>query len=298
MSRLFGGIEAGGTKFVCAVGTSPDDVRAETLFPTTMPAETLKRAIDFFREQQRREKIDAIGIASFGPIDLLANSPTYGSITTTPKPGWANTNIVGALHDALNVPIAFDTDVNGAALAEYRWGAAEGLNDFIYLTIGTGIGGGAMVNSELVHGVMHPEMGHLFIPHDLSGDPFPGVCPFHRDCFEGLASGPAIENRWGTRGENLPPHHAAWKLEARYIAYAVVDLICTLSPEKVILGGGVMAQAQLYEMVREDVLGLLNGYVHAEEIITRIEEYIAPPALGKRVGVLGAIALAQKLTRI
>lgn len=295
MSRLFGGIEAGGTKFVCAVGTSPDDVRAETLYATTTPAETLNRAIDFFREQWGRGRIDALGVASFGPIDLHPNSPAYGSITTTPKPGWANTDIVGTLRDALNIPIAFDTDVNGAALAEHRWGAAKGLKNFIYLTLGTGIGGGAMVDSELVHGLLHPEMGHLFIPHDFSEDPFPGVCPFHRDCFEGLASGPAIEKRWGMRGENLPPHHTAWKLEARYIAYAVDNLICTLAPEKVILGGGVMGQAQLFEMVRGYVLELLNGYVHAEEII-KIEEYIVPPALGKRVGMLGAIALAQKLT--
>lgn len=297
MTKLFGGIEAGGTKFVCAIGTAPDDVRAETRFPTTTPSETLQRAIDFFRDQTHREKIAALGIASFGPIDLHTNSPTFGAITTTPKPGWANTNIVGALRAALNVPIAFDTDVNGAALAEQSWGAAQGLQNFIYLTIGTGIGGGAMVNGELLHGLIHPEMGHLFIPHDLSDDPFPGVCPFHRDCFEGLASGPAIEKRWSARGEDLPPDHAAWKLEAHYIASAVANLICALSPQRIILGGGVMEHAHLYERVRERILGLLNGYIGAKEITAGIEKYIAPPTLGKQAGVLGAIALAEKLTR-
>jgi len=294
MTKLFGGIETGGTKFICAIGTAPDDVRAETRFPTTMPAETLQRAIDFFRDQTHREKISALGIASFGPIDLHPSSPSFGAITTTPKPGWANTNIVGALRVALNVPIAFDTDVNGAALAEQRWGATQGLENFIYLTIGTGIGGGGMVNGELLHGLIHPEMGHLFIPHNLIADPFPGVCPFHRDCFEGLASGPAIQKRWGIHGEDLPPEHAAWQLEAQYIAYAVANLVCTLSPEKIILGGGVMQQTQLYGMVRARVLGLLNGYIGAEEIIARIEKYIVPPALGKRAGVLGAIALAEQ----
>ncbi len=291
---LYGGIEAGGTKFVCAVGSQPDDLREMTRFPTTTPDETIQRAIQFFRAHQQKSKIAAIGIASFGPIDLHPQSATFGYITSTPKPGWANTDLRGAIHRALAVPVAFDSDVNGAALGEYRWGAAHGLDTFIYLTIGTGIGGGGFVRGQLMHGLIHPEMGHIRLPHDWQADPFPGACPFHGDCFEGLANGPSIEQRWGTRGEMLPPDHPAWTLEARYIALALTDYICTLSPQRIILGGGVMKQAQLFPMVRRQVQQLLNGYVQSPEILQRIDEYIVPPALGNRAGVLGAIALASQ----
>ena len=292
MTTRYGGIEAGGTKFVCAVGTAPDDVR-ETRFPTTTPDESINRAIAFFREQPR---ITAIGIASFGPIDLHPDSPTFGYITTTPKPGWANTDLAGAIKRALGVSIGFDTDVNVAALGEQRWGAAQGLDTFIYLTIGTGVGGGGLSSGKLLHGLIHPEMGHIRLPHDLARDPFPGACPYHGDCLEGLASGPALEKRWGARAETLPPDHPAWKLEARYLALALVNFICTLSPQRIILGGGVMEQAQLFPLIRREVQQLLNGYVQSPVIIENIDAYIVPPGLGKRAGVLGAIALAETVT--
>jgi fructokinase len=292
LTTRYGGIEAGGTKFVCAVGTAPDDVR-ETRFPTTAPDESINRAIAFFREQPR---ITAIGIASFGPIDLHPDSPTFGYITTTPKPGWANTDLAGAIKRALGVSIGFDTDVNVAALGEQRWGAAQGLDTFIYLTIGTGIGGGGLSSGKLLHGLIHPEMGHIRLPHDLARDPFPGSCPYHGDCLEGLASGPALEKRWGVRAETLLPDHPAWKLEARYLALALVNFICTLSPQRIILGGGVMEQAQLFPLIRREVQQLLNGYVQSPVIIENIDAYIVPPGLGKRAGVLGAIALAEMVT--
>jgi len=288
---LYGGIEAGGTKFVCAVGTNPDDLRTAR-FPTTTPPETLARAIAFFR-QQARAPLAAIGVASFGPIDLRPDSPTFGFITTTPKPGWANTDLVGSIRRAFNVPVGFDTDVNAAALGEHRWGAAQGLDTFIYLTIGTGIGGGGMASGKLLHGLIHPEMGHIRIPHDCARDPFPGACPYHGDCLEGLASGPAMEKRWGQRAETLPADHPAWELEARYLALALVNYICTLSPQRILLGGGVMEQAQLLPMIRRSTQRMLQGYVRAPEIIERINEYIVPPGLGERAGVLGAIALAS-----
>jgi len=296
MADLYAGIEVGGTKWVCAVGTGPDDLRAVTRFPTEEPAGSIDRAVRFLREASSRHgRLRAIGIGSFGPLDLDPHSPSYGSITTTPKPGWANTDLVGAFKAAYALPVGFDTDVNAAALGEGRWGAAQGLADFIYLTIGTGIGGGGMSGGQLIHGLVHPEMGHIRIPHDPARDPFPGACPFHGDCFEGLASGPAIAARWGQRGESLPPDHPAWELEARYLALGLVNFICTLSPCRIILGGGVMAQSHLFPMVRRQVQVLLNGYIAAPEILERIEDFIVPPALGPQAGVLGALALAEKV---
>jgi fructokinase len=292
---LFGGIEAGGTKFVCAVGTGPADLRAETRFPTTTPEETLGQAIDFFREQAGAlgEPLAALGVASFGPLDPNRASPTYGHITTTPKPDWAHADVVGPLKAALELPVAFDTDVNGAALGEHRWGAAQGLHTFVYLTIGTGLGGGAMVEGRLLHGLLHPEMGHVLLPHDWDEDPFPGTCPYHGDCFEGLAAGPALEARWGQPGETLPPDHPAWPLEAHYLALGLMSYVLTLSPQRIILGGGVMQQPHIFPLVRQELLELLNGYVQAPEILEGMDDYVVPPGLGNRAGVLGAIALAQ-----
>lgn len=290
---LWGGIEAGGTKFVCAVGSGPDDLRAEARFPTTMPAETIGQAIQFFQQQ---EPLAAIGIASFGPVDPNPDSPTFGYITTAPKPGWANTNFAGAIKESLGVPVGFDTDVNGAALGEHRWGAAQGLDTFVYLTIGTGIGGGGMVNGKLIHGLMHPEMGHIRLPHDRERDPFAGSCPYHGDCWEGLAAGPALKARWGQRAETLPEDHPAWPLEANYLALGLVNIIYVLSPQRIIMGGGVMEQSQLFPLVRQRVQELLNDYLQATEILEQINDYIVPPGLGKRAGVLGAIALAQRVT--
>lgn len=289
---LLGGIEAGGTKFVCAVGTGPDDYRTETRFPTTTPQESISQAIAFFKEQAQKEPLAAIGIASFGPVDPNPASATFGYITSTPKPHWANTDLGGAISRALGVPVGFDTDVNGAALGEHRWGAAQGLDTFVYLTIGTGLGGGGLVSGKLVHGLIHPEMGHIRLPRHPD-DSYPGACPFHGDCLEGMAAGPALQGRWGQRAETLPLDHPAWEIEAHYLAYGMVNFICTLSPQRLILGGGVMDQTHLFPLVRRKTQELLNGYVQSPEILERIDQYIVPPGLGNRAGVLGAIALAE-----
>lgn len=294
MSALYGGIEAGGTKFVCVVGTAPGDLRAETQFPTTTPAETIGRAMEFLRAQHEQSPLAGVGIASFGPVDLRPSSPTFGFITTTPKAGWAQVDFRGAIQSALGVPLAFDTDVNAAALGEHRWGAAQGLENLIYLTVGTGIGGGGLSNGRLMHGLVHPEIGHMRIPHDRQRDPFAGVCPYHGDCLEGLASGPALEQRWRQRAGHLSADHPAWELEAHYLALACANLVCALSPQRIIIGGGVMAAPMLLPMIRAQTLALLNDYVRAPEIVERIEHYIVAPALGSRAGVLGALALAME----
>lgn len=294
MGILLGGIEAGGTKFVCAVGTGPGDIREETRFPTTTPEETIGKVIAFFQEQtQKYGELGAIGVASFGPLDPNPASPLFGHITTTPKPGWANTNLVGAIQHVFSVPVGFDTDVNGAALGEGRWGVAQGLDTFIYLTIGTGIGGGVMVNGRLLHGLIHPEMGHIVISHNREADPYTGRCPFHHDCLEGLASGPAMADRWGQTADTLPFDHPAWELEAYYLAQALTNFIYTLSPQRIILGGGVMSQPSLFPLVRQKTQQLLNGYVQSPAILVDIDQYIVPPGLGNQAGVLGAFALGQ-----
>ena len=285
-----GGIELGGTKIICAVGTGPADVQAETRFPTTTPGEALAQMLAFFQPHQ----LDAIGIGSFGPISLHRDAPNYGSITTTPKPGWSHTDIVGPIGRALNVPIGFDTDVNAAALGEWRWGGGQGLDTFIYLTIGTGIGGGGISNGKLMHGLLHPEMGHIRLPRDHEADPFEGICPYHGDCLEGLACGPAMRARWGASAENLPAGHPAWQLEAHYLALACVSFICILSPQRIILGGGVMQQRHLFSLIRHDVQNLLNGYIQTPVVLQDIDSYIVPPALGNQAGISGTLALAEQ----
>jgi fructokinase len=290
---VYGGVEAGGTKFVCAVGTGPADLRAVIEFETTTPEETLRRTIGFFEEQNTLEPLAALGVASFGPVDLDPESPTYGTITSTPKPGWAGTDVRGRLGLAFGVPVGFDTDVNGAALGEHRWGAAQDVSTFVYLTVGTGIGGGGLVRGRPLHGLVHPEMGHMRVPHDRQLDPFPGICPYHGDCLEGLAAGPALETRWDQPGEKLSHDHPAWALEAEYLALGLTNLILTLSPERIILGGGVMARRHLFPLIRTRVQRLLAGYVTAPAVLDEIDRYIVPPALGDRAGVLGAIALAR-----
>lgn len=289
---LFGGLEAGGTKFVCAVGTGPHDLRARAEFATTAPEETLGCVLEFFKAHAEREPLSAFGIASFGPIDVNRLSPQYGQITSTPKLAWQNVDLVGPVRRAFGVPVGFDTDVNGAALGERLWGAAQGLDTFVYITVGTGIGGGGMVEGHLMHGLLHPEMGHMRLPHDLQADPFPGACPFHGDCLEGLASGPAIEARWGGKGQSLPPGHKAWDLEAHYLALGVANLVCTLSPQRIILGGGVMHQPGLFPAIRRKTVDLLNGYIRVDKITGQIDEYVVPAELGDNAGVLGGIALA------
>jgi fructokinase len=277
----FGGIEAGGTKFVCAVGSHPDDVEAVE-FPTTTPEETIQAVAGFFTS---RLPLDALGIGSFGPIDANPKSATFGYITSTPKLAWQNFDLAGTLREALQVPVAFDTDVNAAALAEFRWGAAQGLKTFLYVTVGTGVGGGAMVGGRLLHGRQHPEMGHIRVPHDRVLDPFPGSCPYHGDCLEGLIAAPALEARWGRPPRFLPPGHAAWDLFVHYLALGLCNWICTLSPEKVILGGGIMQHGELFPQLQARVAELLNRYLDPPDIV--------PPRLGDRAGVLGAIALAE-----
>lgn len=290
---LYGGIEAGGTKIVCAVGSGPTDVRAELRIPTTTPEETLGQMITFFRQQDA--PLAALGIGAFGPLSPDPAAPDYGFITSTPKPGWANVDVAGTIGRALGLPVGFDTDVNVAALGEARWGAAQGLTTFLYLTVGTGIGGGGLSNGKLMHGLLHPEMGHILLPHNRESDPFPGVCPYHGDCLEGLASGPAMRARWGKTAEMLPPDHPAWALEAHYLALACVNFICMLSPQRIILGGGVMGQSHLFPLIRQEVQTLLNGYVQSPAILQHIDPYIVPPALGGRAGVLGALALAEQV---
>ena len=291
---LYGGIEAGGTKFVCVIAGGPEDIRAEIRFPTSSPEETLGQAIAFFKEYARIEPLVSIGIASFGPLDFDPSSPTFGFISATPKLGWAHTHIGRIIGDALHLPVVVDTDVNGAALSEYLWGAAQNMDPFVYLTIGTGIGGGGIFNGSRMHGLLHPEMGHILIPHDKNVDPFEGICPFHGDCLEGLASGPAILKRWGKPAEALPPDHPAWDLEARYLGLALANLVLTLSPQVIVLGGGVMQVPGLLPKVRQNLIHYLNGYVQSRKVLEDIDQFVVAPKLGGRAGVLGAVALAMQ----
>ena len=286
---MLGAIEGGGTKWVLGAGTSPDDLQTISI-PATTPAETLQKAADFFRDKA----ITALGIGCFGPLDLHPASPLYGHITSTPKPGWRNTDVLGELSRAIQVPVSLDTDVNAAAMGEARWGAAQGLTDFVYVTVGTGIGGGAMAGGRIIHGLTHPEMGHMHVPHNLDRDPFQGCCPFHGDCLEGLASGPAIRARWRIPGEELPLDHPAWKLEAHYLAAALANIIYTLSPQRIILGGGVMRQKQLFPLIRQELIEKLKGYIQSPELLGNIGAFVVPPGLGEHSGVAGALVLAKQ----
>ncbi len=315
MNRVYAAVEAGGSKFRCAIGSGPDNIIEEIIIPTAGPEDTLGQAADFFRRWEglprlsqlpgdpRRGKrsregvtreLAALGIASFGPVDLRPHSPTYGHTTSTPKPGWAGTDIAGFFADALNVSVGFDTDVNGAAMGEARWGAGQGRDNILYLTVGTGIGGGALSGGRPVHGLMHPEMGHLRVPHDRTRDPFPGCCPYHGDCLEGLACGPAIEKRWGRPGAELADRDEVWDLEAEYLAAGIVNMVLVLSPEIVIIGGGVMGNEGLLPRVRRRAEELLGRYIAVEPLLSRMEEYIVPPGLGDRSGIAGAFVLAAR----
>jgi fructokinase len=292
MKKLYGGLEGGGTKYICTVGIDPEQIVEEVRFPTTTPAETIGRAVAFFKKFD----LSAIGLATFGPLDLDPASPTYGTITASPKPGWSNTDILGEFHQAFELPVALDTDVNAAAFGEWYWVPANKvLESLVYFTIGTGIGAGLITNGCLVHGLTHPEAGHMRLPHDRKKDPFPGICPFHGDCFEGLASGPAIARHWRQAAELLPDDHPAWELEASYIAYALVNTILQVSPQRIVLGGGVMEHRTLFPAIRRKVAEILNGYVSSPVFTGSLEEYIIPPSLGKRSGVLGAMGLAKLL---
>ncbi|MEO0531483.1 MAG: ROK family protein [Planctomycetota bacterium] len=310
---LLAGIEAGGTKFVVGVGSRPTDLRldcqtteARQQFETERGSDAVLPAIvAWLRQQQERlgRRIDAIGIASFGPVDLDELSGTYGHITTTPKRAWQTVSLVGPFREAFGdgVPIGFDTDVNGAALGEHRWGAARGVEDFVYVTVGTGLGAGAMSRGRLVHGMLHPEMGHLLLPR-IEGDEFAGVCDWHGACWEGLCSGPAIHARVDQPADTLPADHDAWRYVTGYMGRALANIVCTLSPRRIVIGGSVrkaggLGEAEFFRRVRAELQAALNNYLDAKPLRTGIDQYIVPPELGDDAGVVGAMELARdKLT--
>ncbi len=283
----YGGVEGGGTKFVCLVGTSPDDIRAETRIPTASADETLTTVVGFFADRD----VDAVGVAHFGPLDLDPTSPTYGHVISSPKPGWSGADVVGTLGEALGVPVGLDTDVNGAALGESRWGVGQGLDPLLYVTIGTGIGGGAVINGATMHGLMHPEMGHIRIPRHADDD-FAGNCGWHGDCLEGLAAGPAIAERWGRPAEDLGGDtEAAVTIEAYYLGAAMATYTLVLSPQRIVLGGGVMGLPGLLEATTAAMVEQLGGYLGSAPVDA--DDYLVAPGLGSRSGVLGALVLAE-----
>lgn len=283
------GIETGGTKIACAAGTGPEDLTDRTTFATTDPDATLARIGDYIAAH--REGLTAIGVASFGPVDLRRSSPTYGHVTATPKPGWSGTDVVGPLRQRFGVPVGFDTDVNGAALAEGRWGAARGLGSHAYVTVGTGIGVGLVVDGTVVHGLVHPEAGHLLVRRHPD-DPFTGRCPFHGDCLEGLAAGPALQARWGVPAPDLTGDTLARAvdLQAHYLGQLVAALVVIASPERIVLGGGVLELEGLLDATRLAAAALLGGYPHLPGGAD-LDEFLVRPALGDRAGVLGAVLL-------
>ncbi len=284
---LYGALEAGGTKMVCAIGDENGKILERAKFPTETPETTMPPIFDFFRNKG----IEAIGIACFGPIDLRKDSPNYGSITSTPKKGWANYNIVRETEKELGIPVGFDTDVNGSMLGEATWGCAKGLSDAIYLTIGTGVGGGVISNGKLLHGMLHPEVGHIRLPLQ-ENDPGKSICPFHDNCLEGLAAGPSLKARWGVSADQLADKPEVWEIESTYIATALMSYTLILSPQKIILGGGVMHQEQLFPLIRAKFKELMNGYIVTDEM-NNLDDYIVPPSLNDDQGILGALKLAM-----
>ena len=293
---LYGALEAGGTKMICAVGNEDGQILDQVSIPTQTPEETMPAIIEYFKAKvevpEGEEKIQAIGVACFGPVDVRPNSKTYGNILYTPKIPWRNFPMVKCLKEALgDIPVGFDTDVNGSLLGEATWGCAKGLTDAVYFTIGTGIGMGAMSGGNLIHGMLHPEAGHIKMA-PVPGDEYAGHCPNHGQCFEGMACGPAIQDRWGKPAKELRDMPEVWELEAKYIAQALTSIIYTLSPQKIILGGGVMGQSQLFPLVRKYVLEYINGYIDTKEL-RNINAYIVPAALNGNQGIMGALKLAE-----
>ena len=283
-----GALEAGGTKMVCAIGDETGSIFEQVSIATETPDITVPKLVQYFQEK----RIDALGIGCFGPIELDRSSPMYGYITSTPKTAWRNYNIVGVFDDALQCPIGFDTDVNGSVLGEVTFGQAKGKDCVIYLTVGTGVGGGIYIEGKLLHGMLHPETGHVLI-QKRDSDRYAGKCPYHKNCLEGLASGPAIEERWGTKAAFLSDRPEVWELEADYIAQALANYILTLSPRMIILGGGVMHQEQLFPMIREKVTQMLGGYIQAKELEV-MEHYIVPASLRDDQGIMGCLELARR----
>ncbi len=287
---IYGGVETGGTWCVCALGSGPDEICAYEQFATTSPLQTIDRIARFF---EVNGVPTAVGVGSFGPVDLDPASPTWGYVTTTPKPGWRHTSVAAVIRDRLGVPLVFDTDVNAAALGEHRWGAGAGAASLCYLTVGTGVGAGLVLDGRPWHGLVHPEVGHMRIPHDQRRDPFTGACTVHGDCWEGLASGPAIAERWSASPPLLADEHPAWPLEADYLALGILGIVSVVSPHKVIVGGGVMERPLLLPLVRRRLRELVGGYLDTRLLAQDIDRYLVAPGLGDRAGVLGAIALAR-----
>ena len=291
MGEIYGGVETGGTWVVCALGSGPGElIRSET-FRTEAPGPTLERIAAFFATGPRPA---AVGVGSFGPLDLAVGSPTWGHVTTTHKPGWAHTPVAPVLTERLGVPVILDTDVNAAAVGEQTWGAGRGVPSLCYLTVGTGIGAGLVIDGRTVHGLIHPEVGHMRVPHDRALDPFAGVCPVHGDCWEGLAAGPAISRRWERPAEELPDDHPAWALEAEYVALGLLAIVSTVSPHRIVIAGGVMERPGLRAAVGVRLRALVNGYLKNSMLDEQITEYLVAPALGDNAGVLGAIELARR----
>ncbi|MCY7981696.1 ROK family protein [Bacillus inaquosorum] len=286
---MLGGIEAGGTKFVCAVGKEDGTIIDRVEIPTTMPDETIEKVIQYFRQFS----LQAIGIGSFGPVDTDKTNKTYGTITATPKAGWRHYPFLQTVKNEMKIPVGFNTDVNAAALGEFLFGEAKDLDSCLYMTIGTGIGAGAIVEGRLLQGLSHPEMGHIYIRRHPD-DVYQGKCPYHKDCFEGLASGPAIEARWGKKAADLAHINQVWELEGYYIAQALAQYILILAPKKIILGGGVMNQKQVFPYIYQYVPKIMNSYLNFSELSESINSYIVPPRLGRNAGIIGTLVLADQ----
>lgn len=282
---MLGAIEAGGTKFVLAVSDDEFNIIERQSIPTTTPEETFEKVFEFFDQYD----VSAIGIGSFGPIDVNIKSETYGYITTTPKTAWEHTDFIGVMKERYSVPMGWTTDVNAAALGELTYGAAKGKESCLYLTVGTGVGGGAVIKGEPLEGFGHPEMGHILVRKHPE-DHFEGLCPYHCDCLEGLAAGPALEKRYGKKAQELTNNDQVWEIEAHYLAQALMSYTLTLSPEKIILGGGVMKQAQLFPLIRDKFIRLMNDYVQTPDM----EEFIVSPQLKDDAGITGCLILAQR----
>ena len=283
-----GALEAGGTKMVCAIGNEKGEIFEKISIPTKTPETTMPEMIQWFKAK----KIEALGIGCFGPIDPDKDSPTYGYITSTPKLAWKDYNIVGAFEEQLCCPVGFDTDVNGSALGEVTFGQAKGKKNIVYLTVGTGIGAGVYAEGKLLHGMLHPEAGHILMRR-REDDHYEGKCPYHKTCLEGLAAGPAIEERWGKKGIELQNRDEVWDLEAYYLAQALTNYILILAPQLIILGGGVMHQEQLFTRIRAYVKDMLNGYIKPKEL-EDIDHYIVPASLHDDQGIMGALELGRR----
>lgn len=282
-----GALEAGGTKMVCAIGDETGKIYEQVSIPTTTPEETMPKIIAYFQDKN----IEAMGIAAFGPVDVKPDSPTYGSILDTPKLPWRNYSILNILKEAFPIPMGLDTDVNGSCLGEMTYGSAKGLGTVMYITIGTGIGAGIAIDGKLVHGMLHPEAGHILVA-PVAGDEGNCVCPYHKNCLEGFATGPSIEKRWGMKAADLADKAEVWELESEYLAEAIVNFILTVSPQRIILGGGVMHQMQLFPLIRRKVVEKMNGYIRTPEMAD-MDSYIVPASLQDDQGILGCIRMAE-----